>query len=53
MEVKPDGTGSWLFSLAGCPADDLYGCDFDADGNEKTCGTCTLDGDAIKCVADS
>lgn len=50
MEVLPDGTGSYLFSLPGCPSSDLFGCDFDANGNETTCGACQVDGDALVCA---
>lgn len=51
MEVGPDGAGSWVFSLPGCPAGDLFGCDFDEAGEETTCGACALDGEALVCAA--
>lgn len=50
MEVNADGTGTWLFSLPGCPAGDLFGCDFDEAGEETTCGACALDGEALVCA---
>jgi hypothetical protein len=43
MEVKPDGSGTYLFSLPGCPSSDLFGCDFDGEGTETTCGACVVD----------
>lgn len=50
MEVKADGTGTWLFSLPGCASGDLFGCDFDAAGTETTCGACTVKGELLVCV---
>ncbi len=50
MGVAPDGTGTYLFSLPGCPNGDLFGCDFDASGNDTTCGVCSVQNDAIACV---
>ena len=50
MEVLPDGTGTYLFSLAGCPTGDLFGCDFDASGNETTCGVCQVQDGALVCA---
>ncbi len=50
MGVAPDGTGTYLFSLPGCPSGDLFGCDFDAAGDDTTCGACSVQDDAIACV---
>lgn len=54
MEIAEDGSGTYTYSLAACPASDFYGCDFDSSGNETTCGTCTLDDKGvITCVTAS
>jgi hypothetical protein len=50
MEVKDDGTGTWLFSLDACPTSNLFGCDFDETGAETTCGVCVASGDGIACA---
>ena len=50
MGVAPDGTGTYFFSLPGCPNGDLFGCDFDAAGNDTTCGACAVQDDAIACA---
>jgi hypothetical protein len=52
MEVKADGTGSYLFTFEGCSSSDLFGCDFDAAGTETTCGACSVDAEtqALACV---
>jgi hypothetical protein len=50
MEVKPDGTGTYLFSLPGCPSGDLFGCEFDAAGNDTTCGACIVQDADLVCA---
>ncbi|MDB4941688.1 MAG: hypothetical protein JWP97_1222 [Labilithrix sp.] len=50
MGVAPDGTGTYVFSLGGCPSSDLFGCDFDAAGNETACGACQVQDDTIVCA---
>jgi hypothetical protein len=50
IEVKAAGTGTFLFSLPNCPAGDLYGCDFDGDGNPTTCGACAVQGPDLACA---
>lgn len=50
VEVKDDGTGTWLVGADGCEgAGVLMGCDFDADGNDTTCGTCVVDEEGYEC----
>jgi hypothetical protein len=52
VEIKPDGTGTWLVSTGACPSSDLFGCDFDASGTETTCGVCQIqDGNLVCAVA--
>ena len=48
--VAPDGTGTYLFSLPGCPNGDLFGCDFDQAGNDTACGACAVQDGAVACV---
>jgi hypothetical protein len=50
-EINEDGSGSYLFSVDACPTNDDYGCDFDTDGNDTTCGACSWNEDVIACVA--
>ena len=52
MEVKSDGSGSYILGVSGC-TDELGagGCEFDTNGNETTCGACAVSGQDIACVA--
>lgn len=50
MGIAPDGTGTYLFSLPGCPAGDFFGCDFDDAGNDTACGACAVADGAITCA---
>jgi hypothetical protein len=49
MAVNEDGTGTYLFTLEGCSSSHLFGCDFDAAGNETTCGACSVEDDVLIC----
>lgn len=51
MEVKADGSGSYMYAADGCGWSNFYGCDLDAAGNETTCGSCAMDTSAIVCAA--
>jgi hypothetical protein len=50
-EVNEDGSGAYLFSVDACPQNDLFGCQFDTEGNETTCGACSWNDTVIACVA--
>jgi hypothetical protein len=53
MEVQADGSGTYLYSIEGCPSSDLFGCDFDANGDDTTCGLCSTDGVELVCSVTS
>lgn len=48
--IAADGTGAYLFALDACPEQNLFGCSFDADGVETSCGACAWSDEAIVCV---
>ena len=50
-EINADGTGAYLFSVDQCPTNDLFGCEFDAAGNDTVCGACSWNDAVIACVA--
>jgi hypothetical protein len=49
--VNEDGSGSYMFAVDECPTQNLFGCDFDAEGVETVCGACAWNEAAIACVA--
>ncbi len=49
LRKRPDGSGWWVSELhagdCGVPTDGLYGCRFDAAGNNSDCGGATIQAD--------
>lgn len=49
LEVLEDGSGTWMLAADKCPANDLYGCGFDENGDETTCGICSWEENHLVC----
>lgn len=48
--VKEDGSGSYMFAVDQCPEQNLFGCDFDANGDETACGACAWNEAVLVCA---
>jgi hypothetical protein len=50
-EVHDDGSGAYALGTKKCPVAQIYGCHFDATGNETGCGICAWNQSELTCVA--
>jgi hypothetical protein len=54
VEVQADGSGSWLLAADACDGTSGFvGCDFDAAGNDTTCGACEVTEHELACATES
>jgi hypothetical protein len=50
MQIKLDGTGSYILGSNRCPVGRAWGCQFDANAQPTACGMCAWSGDQITCT---
>jgi hypothetical protein len=50
MEIQEDGSGSYALGTRQCPIAHIYGCNFNSQQKETTCGACAWNGKDLACT---
>jgi hypothetical protein len=51
IKIRDDGSGGYMLGTNQCPLGQVFGCQFDAFGNETACGVCAWDNTDLTCTA--